>query len=56
MRSISTYPFRFALSGMVLAVVTAAGLAWAQDQPAAPPAQEAPRLLDRLGRILGRKP
>lgn len=38
MRSISTYPFRFALSGMVLAVVTAAGLAWAQDQPAAPPA------------------
>jgi hypothetical protein len=33
MRRTSTYPFRFAL-----AVVTVAGLAWAQDQPAAPPA------------------
>jgi len=36
MRRITTYRFRFALPGMALAVVTAAGLAWAQDQPAAP--------------------
>ena len=38
MRRISTYPFRFALSGMALAVAMAAAPAWAQDQPAAPPA------------------
>ncbi|HMD69824.1 MAG TPA: hypothetical protein VKF41_00690 [Bryobacteraceae bacterium] len=35
MRRIFTYPFRFALPGVALAVVTVAGLAWAQDQPAA---------------------
>ena len=38
MRRITTYPFRFALPGIALAVVTAAVLAWAQDQPAAPQA------------------
>ncbi len=42
MRRTSTYPIRFALPAMALAVVTAAGLAWAQDQPPAQPPNPEP--------------